>query len=464
MNLGARRPALLARRAADLLAVGLALAAAYQLRFASGLVESGSGLEPLAEHLLRPLPFALALAAAALEAAGVYRRPPRGAAEEVRIVLRGSVYVVVLTVAATFFDRAQSYSRLMAVAFAGGTPLCLLCGRAVLRAAERALRRRGVGLRRALVVGGGEPARLLCEHLRYEGLGVELVGWIPTGSAGEEPDPGAAVLGTLDEVPNVVAAYGVEDVYLAVPQEAPLRLRELDRALSRTPVDVHFAPDLAGCALIRPEVFRLGDLPLITLRQGPHTGLDAWVKRGFDLLGAAALLLVFSPLLALIAAAIKLSSPGPVLFRQLRVGWGGRRFTILKFRTMCVDAERIGPTRTLRDDPRRTRVGAFLRRTSLDELPQLLNVLRGDMSLVGPRPEPLGHYPALERELPEFMLRHSVRAGMTGWAQVHGLRGDAPVKERLRFDLDYIRRWSLLLDLKILALTAVRGFVHPNAF
>jgi lipopolysaccharide/colanic/teichoic acid biosynthesis glycosyltransferase len=210
-----------------------------------------------------------------------------------------------------------------------------------------------------------------------------------------------------------------------------------------------------------PALALLGDdaalgLPALALPAAPAT------KRAFDLVAALALLLLSAPFLLLLGLLVRLTSPGPVLYRQARVGRGGRRFVMLKFRTMRVDAD--GPTRTLRDDPRRTPLGALLRRTSLDELPQLWNVVRGDMSLVGPRPERVEHWSELELRLPAFALRQTVPAGMTGWAQVHGLRGDAPVDERLRYDLEYIGRWSPWLDLKILALTLLRGFAHPNAF
>jgi exopolysaccharide biosynthesis polyprenyl glycosylphosphotransferase len=208
----------------------------------------------------------------------------------------------------------------------------------------------------------------------------------------------------------------------------------------------------------------LDGLPIVTIRRAPAVGTSAFAKRAVDLAGALVGIVVLAPVLGAIALLIRLVEGGPVLYRQQRVGWGGRPFTMFKFRSMVADAEADGPVRTKRGDPRRTRLGTFLRRTSLDELPQLWNVLKGDMSLVGPRPERPEFLDELRGELPDYMLRLTVKAGMTGLAQVRGLRGDSSLRERLVADLEYVRRWSLRLDLQILVLTVIRGFVHENAF
>jgi Undecaprenyl-phosphate glucose phosphotransferase len=493
----------LARRGGDLLGVALALGFAYWVRFASGFVFTPPAAEPLRAHLLDPLPVALVLAGISLSLSGLYRRSDRSPASEVWAVLRASGLAVLVILAATFLYRGESYSRIMATVFSVTLPVVLVTLRGLQAVGGRSLRQRGIGLRRVLLIGEEGSLAGLAKRLRRRRRDLELVGWVHTGApagssegapsapseatseatseAASEPDPSPTAtatavageapalppcLGTAEgaELLAVLQAEAVDEVYLALPSGEHGRLEALDEVLTGVPVDVHLVADLGGCALIRPTVSSLGSVPVITLRQGPHVGLDALVKRVFDVVVGGAILALAAPVLLLVGLLVRLGSPGPALYRQERVGWGGRRFTIYKFRTMQADADRVGPTRTQRDDPRRTRLGALLRRTSLDELPQLLNVLRGDMSLVGPRPEPVGHYPELERELPGFMLRHSVPAGMTGWAQVHGLRGDAELSERLRYDLEYIHRWSIWFDLRILVLTALRGFVHPNAF
>jgi exopolysaccharide biosynthesis polyprenyl glycosylphosphotransferase len=220
-----------------------------------------------------------------------------------------------------------------------------------------------------------------------------------------------------------------------------------------------------GLASLRGGIEEFEGVPLIRLRESPLYGWNRALKRTLDLAVGGLALTLALPLMALITAAIKLSSPGPVLLRQERMGIDGRRFTMLKFRTMRTDAEAdTGPVWAAADDPRRTRVGALLRRFSLDELPQLWNVLKGEMSLVGPRPERPVFVESFRRSLPGYMLRHKVKAGMTGWAQINGWRGNTSLEKRLEFDLYYIERWSLGFDLKILLHTLWRGFFDKNAY
>ena len=224
-------------------------------------------------------------------------------------------------------------------------------------------------------------------------------------------------------------------------------------------------PDLLHVLTLRSSVEELDGLPLINLRESPMVGWAAVQKRAFDAIVASGLLLVLAPLLALAGLAVWASSGRPIFYRQERMGLDGRVFRMLKFRTMRPDAEsETGPVWTSPDDPRRTRVGSLLRRTSVDELPQLWNVLRGDMSLVGPRPERPVFIERFRREIPGYMLRHKVRAGLTGWAQVHGWRGDTSLHERVEHDIYYIQNWSLALDLRILLMTLWRGWFHRNAY
>ncbi|MBX3472300.1 MAG: exopolysaccharide biosynthesis polyprenyl glycosylphosphotransferase [Planctomycetes bacterium] len=438
------------RRACDALALLVAFALAFWLRFLSGLVAAPAG-DPPWESYARAAPAALVLALVAFGAAGLYRRRAvEPARDEALAVLRGCALALVLVLAAASLYRDESYSRLFALGLAGTLPAAALAGRALLRAGLARRARARFGRRRAVVVGA-EPARgrALALLARHAEEGVEVVATLDA-----DPPP--------DDLAEQVRGARADEVLIALPPERLALVGALDRALGDVPVDVHVALDLGALTTLRPAAGDLHGLPLLTLRRGPYVGLDGLGKRAFDVVAGGALLVLAAPLLLALGLLVRLTSPGPALYRQERVGWGGRRFFMLKLRTMRHDAE--GPTRTLRDDPRRTRLGALLRRTSLDELPQLWNVLRGDMSLVGPRPERVEHFPELERRLPGFMLRHAVPAGMTGWAQVHGLRGDAPVEERLRYDLEYIQRWSPWLDLRILLLTCVRGFAHPNAF
>ena len=238
----------------------------------------------------------------------------------------------------------------------------------------------------------------------------------------------------------------------------------LDR-LVRTPVSIHVVPDLLQFMVLRSRVEDIDGLPTINLSETPLEGWSRFVKRAFDLIVAGAAIVVLSPVMAAVAVAIWLEDRGPIFYRQVRMGLDGKPFDILKFRSMRVGAENdTGAVWADRDDPRRTKVGRLIRAWSLDELPQLWNVVTGDMSVVGPRPERPQFVEQFRSEYPHYMLRHKVRAGMTGWAQVHGWRGNTSIRKRIEHDLYYIENWSLMLDLKILFMTVVHGLKHENAY
>jgi Undecaprenyl-phosphate glucose phosphotransferase len=240
---------------------------------------------------------------------------------------------------------------------------------------------------------------------------------------------------------------------------------ELLESTSREMVDVKVVPDLLQVIALRARLEDLDGVPVININDVPLQGLNSFIKRGIDIgLSAAALLVLAAPF-AVLAALVKLTSPGRVFYRQERMGLDGKSFTIVKFRSMYEDAERhTGPVWAVEDDPRVTPLGRFLRRSNLDELPQLWNVLCGDMSIVGPRPERPHFVEQFKHRIPQYMLRHKVKAGLTGWAQVNGWRGNTPLEKRIEYDLYYIENWSVRLDLKIMWLTVVRGFFHKHAY
>ncbi len=224
-------------------------------------------------------------------------------------------------------------------------------------------------------------------------------------------------------------------------------------------------PDLLQHITLRAAVEDLDGVPIVNLSATPLRGLAGSVKRGMDLLAAMFGIVLFAPLFPLIALAVRLTSKGPIFYRQERMGLDGRSFELLKFRSMVMDAERTtGPVWTRESDPRITPVGRFIRKFSLDELPQFFNVLRGDMSMVGPRPERPHFVQEFREHIPRYMLRHRVRAGMTGWAQVNGWRGNSSLERRIQYDLYYIENWSLTLDLKILWMTVTNGLGHEHAY
>jgi Undecaprenyl-phosphate glucose phosphotransferase len=272
-------------------------------------------------------------------------------------------------------------------------------------------------------------------------------------------------LGAYADLRAVLDGQPVDQVILALAHEDYARLPGLLEAIGDEPVTIHVVPDLVRFASLRGGMEEFGGMPFIHLRESPLQGGSQLVKRAFDVVFAGGFLTLLSPLLLVVAALVKLTSSGPMLYRQERMGLDGQRFAMLKFRTMRTDAEReTGPVWARPGDDRRTPIGAFLRRFSLDELPQFLNVLRGEMSVVGPRPERPVFVEGFRATVPGYMLRHKVKAGITGWAQVNGLRGNTSLEERIRYDLEYIERWSFWLDLRIIALTVIRILFDRNAY
>jgi exopolysaccharide biosynthesis polyprenyl glycosylphosphotransferase len=271
-------------------------------------------------------------------------------------------------------------------------------------------------------------------------------------------------LGRIAELDRALEAVKADCVIVALPASMHERIHRILLDFDRPDLELRIVSDLYGFITSPVAVDEIHGIPVFALKEAPLDRLgNRLLKRALDLALTLPALVLLAPLFLLVAVAVKLDSPGPVFFRQERVGLGNRRFQMIKFRSMRVDAEQ-GSTWTVKDDPRRTRVGAFLRRTSLDELPQLFNVLRGDMSLVGPRPEQPRYVEKFKASIPRYLQRHQVKAGITGWAQVHGLRGDTSIEERTAFDLYYVENWSLSLDLLILLKTALELFEHDTAY
>jgi Undecaprenyl-phosphate glucose phosphotransferase len=258
------------------------------------------------------------------------------------------------------------------------------------------------------------------------------------------------------DLPELVERFHIEHVFIALPLNRYTDARRVFAALSQTLVDVQLVADLPAMAGMAFHTTQLHGMTVIGLRENPHHGLNVVVKRLMDMILAIIALVVFSPVMALITILIKLTSQGPVLYRQERCGLNGRAFQMLKFRTMKANAEVDGPRMTAINDSRRTALGTFLRMTNLDELPQLFNVLWGEMSLVGPRPERPVYVRKFSKTIPNYMARHAVKAGMTGWAQVNGWRGNSSLRKRIQFDLYYITHWNPFFDIRIMFLTIWR--------
>lgn len=326
---------------------------------------------------------------------------------------------------------------------------------------------KGMNLKSVLIIGAGEMGRSVAQKLsRYKDLGFVVKGFLDDESEeGEivDVDGGIEVLGPLSKLENILERRDISDVYVALDLENYHKILETLKVVNKYVVNIRLVPDLFQLLTLKARVEDLDGFPVISVDEPPLRGVMLVVKRAIDIGVSSLFLLVSSPFLLIISLLIKLTSKGPVLYHQERMGLDGNRFIMHKFRTMICNAEsETGPVMCSADDPRITKFGRFLRRFSLDEIPQLINVLKGEMSLVGPRPERPVFVREFRGKIPKYMLRHKVKSGITGWAQVHGLRQDTPIDKRVEYDFYYIQNWSLSLDLKILWMTLRKGFIDKS--
>jgi putative colanic acid biosynthesis UDP-glucose lipid carrier transferase len=387
--------------------------------------------------------------------------PQRGitAFEEVRRLVNATLLLAAAWFAYLFLSKSgPDFSRVWSTYWIFCALISQLGFRLVIRFGLRRLRKHGYNLRHIVIVGAGVLGTTIAERLnRAPWTGLVIRGFYDDDPRLQNTSiDGRPVLGPVDQLAADLDRAPADQVWIALPLRAEERIRGVLDELQSFPVQVRFIPDIFNFTLLRHTVSEIVGLPVINLTDSPLEGAGLALKNIEDFLFSLLILLVTSPLLLLIAIGVKLSSSGPVMYRQERVTWNGQRFWMLKFRSMPVDAEtHTGPVWATAGERRATPFGALLRRTSLDELPQFINVLRGEMSIVGPRPERPEFVERFKHEIPGYMQKHLVKAGITGWAQVNDLRGDTSLRERIQYDLYYIENWSIWLDLRILALTAM---------
>jgi exopolysaccharide biosynthesis polyprenyl glycosylphosphotransferase len=342
--------------------------------------------------------------------------------------------------------------------------LFVIVGREANLALSRFLRDRGIGRENLLILGSGKIARDIAKKIKTNSsLGYNIVGVVTSQDEHKGNMIGIPVLGTFPELPSVIDAHAVEQVIIALPDAQRGEIVDLISLCQRGRVDIKIYPDMFAYMAGDLNVDDLGGTPLLTVRDIALRGWRLSLKRGLDIVGSGFGLIFLSPLMLLTAALIRAESQGPIFYTQERMGLDGRPFQMVKFRSMRQDAEANGPGWTVQDDPRRTRIGTFMRKTNWDEIPQLINVLIGEMSLVGPRPERPVYVQQFRESIPRYMERHREKSGMTGWAQVNGLRGDTSVSERTSFDLWYVENWSLWLDLKIILRTVLQTVLRRDS-
>lgn len=335
--------------------------------------------------------------------------------------------------------------------------------RGLLRIVMRWFRAAGFNQRHIVVIGEGDILTVVTRRVKQS----PWTGFQVAASFGRAEHPSQSELldGTLEQGLEFLKHNQVDQIWIAMPMRCEDQLAKLLYELRHSTADIRYIPDFASYRLFNHSLSEISGLPVINLSATPMEGVNRVIKAFEDRMLAGVILLLISPLMLLIALAVKLTSRGPVFFKQQRVSWNGKPINVIKFRTMPVDVEsKSGPVWARKTDNRCTPIGGFLRRTSLDELPQFINVLHGDMSIVGPRPERPVFVEKFKEEIPDYMKKHVVKAGITGWAQVNGWRGNTDLHKRIEHDLYYIENWSLLFDLKIIVLTIFKGFIHKNAY
>jgi exopolysaccharide biosynthesis polyprenyl glycosylphosphotransferase len=360
------------------------------------------------------------------------------------------------------------FSRAMIVYAWLFTIALVMLGRLVHNWLQGRARASGWGRDRVLIVGTGDVAQMILQKIQWSPwLAYEIVGLVAkNGNGNHAPENilGAPTLGLTDDLPRLIDEHRINEVIIALPEATHQETLSIIALCDRSTISVKVFPDLFQFIAGQVGIDDLGGLPLLSVRDVALRGWKLTVKRGVDIIGSGMGLVLLSPLMLLVALLIKLESPGPVFYVQERMGLDARSFPMLKFRSMRQDAEQNGPGWTRPNDPRRTRLGALMRRLNIDELPQFINVLIGDMSMVGPRAERPVYVDQFKKSIPRYMDRHREKAGITGWAQVNGLRGDTSITERTKYDLWYIENWSLLLDFKILIRTVMQFFGDRNAY
>ncbi len=447
--------------AVDALTLLGALVLAFWLSFHSfltGVLPVTKGVPPLSAYF-KAFPVILVVFGIVFKGFNLYRRRMTFSPSWQVITIAQAVTVAIFSLmAATFLYRQDfTYSRRLVGWFwvfsiVGLTAARRLIGKIEIWWWEKYRRPRQI-----LLIGEGEAARRLQANLeanpRWAGKAAGLL-WID-GKPAVEDYPGLPLLGSADDFEQVIERHPVSEVILTRLGLPHQRITALIAECEKNLIDFKLVPDVFSLMSSRVWVTNLDGIPLLGFRMLPlHSAWNRFVKRSFDLVGAALGLVLSAPVLLICAVLIKLTSRGSVLFRQERMGENGRLFLLYKLRTMPMDAEKAtGPVWSSADDPRATPAGRVLRRLGLDELPQFWNVLKGDMSLVGPRPERAVFVEQFKEDIPRYMSRHLVKSGVTGWAQVNGLRGDTSVKARLEYDMYYLENWSLLFDVKILLLT-----------
>ena len=457
----------LLRSMIDVTIISSCWVAVYFVRFKLGIFSAAKGTPDIKHHLVL-MPPVICICYIGCLWAGLYKsKRIRNLFEQFSDIIKASVLSGLLVLAFFYYVDDQPYSRKLLVLFVGLLFVGLSFSHLLTMTFLRFWRKRGYNLRHYVVIGAAEKGQTLVKDIRHMGwLGLKCLFFVDndTEVVGTER-LGIPVYGPIEKLPELVSTKGVDEVYFALGGDEAQRVYPILQSLQYSGVTIRIIPDWGNLvSMSNPVVIPIGSQLLFSAADSPLSGKKVIFKQAFDFIAALAMLIVAAIPMSVIALLIKISSKGPVFYKQTRVGMDQKEFDILKFRTMRTDAEREnGPQWSTANDSRCTLIGKFLRKTSLDELPQFINVISGQMSLVGPRPERPHFVKQFSEEYRKYMFRHKVKAGMTGWAQIHGFRGDSSLRKRLVYDLYYVRNWSFGLDLWILLRTPWHIIKGENA-
>lgn len=449
----------------DLAAITMSFYLTFWIRFQTGLLGAPKGIPEFRNYMLI-IPFLVLAHMIHFAYQGYYRvKLRRNRLDDLFLVLLNTIVTVFIIL--LIFSYLKSYrfvafeiSHVYLLSYIPVAIFFIFCFRLlILKIFQRTILKKN-GISRVLIAGNNDLALMIAENLgKYAHFGIEIAGFLDS----EKKEDGN-VLGDFNDLEQVVKENEITDLVIALPSSQYKTTMNLIDIANNLMIEIRLVPDIIQMTSLRAGMEHIEGIPVINLGDIPLQGWQLFFKRTFDGVFSLSGLILFAPIFLIIALLVKLTSRGPVFYMQNRIGLDGKRFKMIKFRTMISDAEKeTGPIWSPHDDPRVTKVGRILRKFSIDELPQLVNVLMGDMSLVGPRPERPELVEKFKYNIPKYMLRHSVKTGMTGWAQVHGLRGNTPLDKRIEFDIYYIQNWSFSLDLQILWRTILKfQFIDSN--
>ncbi len=455
---------------ADIIVVATSWLLAYYLRFFYiNLIPVTKGIPPFDGYVLLLL-FILVISGGIFRSFKLYV-PRRHSldVDEFFCIIKSTLAIIILTGFITFFYRNYTYSRVVMIYFFFVNVFFMTTARGIIRKILKYFRKRGYNIRRIAIIGTGEAGESFYEKINsHPEMGFKIEGFIDDTIRKESPVIKKRLLGPIDEINSIIKRNKIDQIYVALPLTDYNTLIRAMEILKNEMVDIIIVPDLYQFITLNAGVEDFMGLPIINITRSPLYGWNSVLKRIADFiisLTAIIILHTVFPLMPLIYILTLITSGRPVIYRQKRMSLDGREFIVYKIRTMIVNAEgKTGAVWAVAHDRRSTKIGSILRRLSLDELPQLFNVLKGDMSLVGPRPERPVFVDEFKKTIPKYMLRHRIKAGCTGWAQVNGWRGNTSLEKRIEYDLYYLENWSLSFDFKILWLTLWKGFINKNAY